>query len=555
MAHRELELTLLSARDLKSVNLFTRMDVYAVASISGDPMTRQCTPTDTSGGRNPSWNATLRFSVPPSAAAADGWLHVLLRSERALGDRDIGEVVVPLAELLAGADGTGPQPPRLASYQVHTVHRGEPRGVLNVSYRLGPIVAPVDDKPQHVIAYPAPQQPFKPQNPAPTQQPYQYQNHKPQNPASQQPPYKPQNPASQQPPYKHQNSASQQPYQYQNPEPTQQPYQYQQNPPRDTYAPAQPMKPQNPGAPQQQQPYYQYHDDAYAKSQPLKPQNPGAPPQPYHHPPRDAYAPPPRHEEANGYGPTNYYMGPHTQIILGATPRSNTIPAKADDGLKPKPSYTPTQPNTSPAKTDHSWPKAVSQKHHDTPSWTNASPKRPDRPTRPQHDTKVAKPAPTQPITSQGKTDQSWPKASPQHHQDNPAWPNATTKKPDSLTRPQQHDIKVVEHVHTLTKVGSAKPDHPTRPQALEQQKNTQVSNIISARKTNDTQVGGDYARTQSNFQPGKADSTRPKEVYANTRSNGTPGKADQHQSGAGPKPVLQHDKVHTLPTATATAR
>ncbi|GJN38367.1 hypothetical protein PR202_gb27403 [Eleusine coracana subsp. coracana] len=620
MAHRELELTLLSARDLKSVNLFTRMDVYAVASISGDPMTRQCTPTDTSGGRNPSWNATLRFSVPPSAAAAaaggNGWLHVLLRSERALGDRDIGEVVVPLAELLDGADGTGPQPPRLASYQVHTVHRGEPRGVLNVSYRLGPIVAPVaerddDDKPQHVIAYPAPQQPFKPQNPAPPQQPYQYQNHKPQNPApTQQPyqyqnPYKPQNPASQQQPFfkpqnlasqqqpffKHQNSASQQPYQYQNPEPPKQPYQYQQNPPRDTYAPAQPMKPQNPGAPQQQQqPYYQYHDDAYAKSQPLKPQIPGAPQQqpyyqydddayaqsqplkpqnpaqPYHHSPRDAYTPPPppRHEEANGYGPTNYYMGPHTQIILGgggtatapppATPRSNTIPAKADDGSKPKPSYTPAQPNTSPAKTDHSWPKAVSQKHHDTPTWTNASPKKPDGPTRSQqHDTKVAEPAHTQPIiTSQGKTDQSWPKASPQHHQDTPAWPNATTKKPadSSSTRPQQqHDIKVVEHVHTLTKVSSPKPDHPTRPQALEQQKSTQVSNI-SARKTNDTQVGGDYARTQSNSQPGKADSTRPKEAYANTRSNSTPGKVDHHQQG--PKPVLQHDKVHSLPTATA---
>ncbi|TVU06954.1 hypothetical protein EJB05_46991, partial [Eragrostis curvula] len=163
-AYRELELTLLSARDLKNVNLITRMDVYAVASISGDPMTRQCTPPDPSGGRNPSWNSTLRFSVPASASAAGGgWLHVLLRSERALGDRDIGEVVVPLAELLAGADGPAQQPPRLASYQVHTVHRGEPRGVLNVSYRLGHVVAPVKQKGAEgdkspVIAYPVPPQ-------------------------------------------------------------------------------------------------------------------------------------------------------------------------------------------------------------------------------------------------------------------------------------------------------------------------------------------------------------------------------------------------------------
>jgi hypothetical protein len=213
MAHRELELTLLSARDLKSVNLFTRMDVCAVASISGDPMTRQSTPTDTSGGRNPSWNATFRFNVPPSAAAAasssdggGGWIHVLLRSERAFGDRDIGEVVVPLAELLTGVDGTGPQPPRLASYQVHTVLRGEPRGVLNASYRLGPVVAPVEraggDK-SPITGYPvAPAQPFKPQKPQ------QWNQYSPQDnaywaPQHWQQPFKPQNPVPPQQSYQH----------------------------------------------------------------------------------------------------------------------------------------------------------------------------------------------------------------------------------------------------------------------------------------------------------------------------------------------------------------
>jgi hypothetical protein len=59
--------TLVSARELKNVNLITRMDVYAVVTISGDPLTRQCTAPDPSGGRNPRWDATLRFAVPPSA--------------------------------------------------------------------------------------------------------------------------------------------------------------------------------------------------------------------------------------------------------------------------------------------------------------------------------------------------------------------------------------------------------------------------------------------------------------------------------------------------------
>ncbi|KAF8647282.1 hypothetical protein HU200_065433 [Digitaria exilis] len=176
MAYRELELTLLSAHGLKNVNLLTRMEVYAVVTISGNPLTRQCTAPDISGGRNPIWNATLRFAVPPTAEAAAGAsLHVLLRAERVLGDRDVGEVIVPLADLLAAAP-VGPhqqQQPQVASYQVRKVHRWEPRGVLNVSYRLGPVVAPVaafsapEKKPPTpvIMAYPvevpASQPPFR----------------------------------------------------------------------------------------------------------------------------------------------------------------------------------------------------------------------------------------------------------------------------------------------------------------------------------------------------------------------------------------------------------
>uniref|UniRef100_A0A0D9X2R6 C2 domain-containing protein n=1 Tax=Leersia perrieri TaxID=77586 RepID=A0A0D9X2R6_9ORYZ len=155
MAYRVLEVTLHSARDLKNVNFISRMEVYAVATISGDPLTSQSTPPDPYGGRHPSWNATLHFTVP-AGAGAGGCLHVLLRAERALGDRDIGEVIVPLSEILSGGGGgpyvdMGPRPPQFASYQVRKVHRPEPRGVLHLSYRLGPVVAP---PPQIVVAPP-----------------------------------------------------------------------------------------------------------------------------------------------------------------------------------------------------------------------------------------------------------------------------------------------------------------------------------------------------------------------------------------------------------------
>ena len=169
MAYRTLEVTLLSARDLKRVNLISRMEVYAVVTISGDPLTRQCTQPDPYRGRHPCWNTSFRFNIPPSAATATGCLHVLLRTERALGDRDVGEVIVPLADILAGggaASDPGPRPPQLASYQVRKVHRCEPRGVLNVSYRLGPIVAPqaraVDEATTTFVGYPMPRQFYTP---------------------------------------------------------------------------------------------------------------------------------------------------------------------------------------------------------------------------------------------------------------------------------------------------------------------------------------------------------------------------------------------------------
>jgi hypothetical protein len=71
---------------------------------------------------------------------------VLLRTERALGfdHRDVGEVLVPLADLLAGACVSGAQRRcASASFQVRKVQCAEHHGVLSLSYRLGPVMAPV----------------------------------------------------------------------------------------------------------------------------------------------------------------------------------------------------------------------------------------------------------------------------------------------------------------------------------------------------------------------------------------------------------------------------
>jgi hypothetical protein len=136
MAYRVLEVTLISAKDLKKVTVFSKMRVYAVASISGgDPRTpTHRTHSDRHGGRNPMWHAPLRFPIPIAADPRGLALHVLLRSERSFGDRDVGEVLVPVQDLFAAAPPAGEH--RHLSYQVRRPMSGRKRGVLHISYSL-----------------------------------------------------------------------------------------------------------------------------------------------------------------------------------------------------------------------------------------------------------------------------------------------------------------------------------------------------------------------------------------------------------------------------------
>ncbi|XP_062184357.1 protein SRC2-like [Phragmites australis] len=135
MAYRVLELTLVSANDLKKA-LFSRMRVYAVASISGGGprMPTHGTHADRSGGCNPAWNAVLHFPIPAAADTRGLALHVLLRSERLFGNRDVGEVFVPIDDLLASADKAGD--PRPVSYQVRRPHSGRAHGTLYFCYKF-----------------------------------------------------------------------------------------------------------------------------------------------------------------------------------------------------------------------------------------------------------------------------------------------------------------------------------------------------------------------------------------------------------------------------------
>uniref|UniRef100_A0A0D3G391 C2 domain-containing protein n=1 Tax=Oryza barthii TaxID=65489 RepID=A0A0D3G391_9ORYZ len=145
MARRVLEVTLVSAKNLKKVTMFSKMRVYAVASISGgDPrVPTHRTHADREGGRSPMWHAPLRFPIPDAGADMRAIaLHVLLRAERVFGDSDVGEVFVPVKDLVAAAPEGGEH--RHLSYHVRRPVSGRKCGVLHISgkgLQLGAITA------------------------------------------------------------------------------------------------------------------------------------------------------------------------------------------------------------------------------------------------------------------------------------------------------------------------------------------------------------------------------------------------------------------------------
>ncbi|KAM7463065.1 hypothetical protein LguiA_031186 [Lonicera macranthoides] len=171
MGYRTLEINLISAKGLKQVNLFTKMDMYAVVSISdgGTKVDKQKTPVDSEGDSNPTWNIPMKFSIDEAAAQQDRLtLIIMLRCERSLGDKDVGEVIVPIKDLLNGAQvGKTTQ---FVQYQVRKPS-GRPKGELSFSYKFdekvvraektGELAAekicePAAEKVNAFTAYPAP---------------------------------------------------------------------------------------------------------------------------------------------------------------------------------------------------------------------------------------------------------------------------------------------------------------------------------------------------------------------------------------------------------------
>lgn len=98
MEYREIEVTLISAQNLKKVHVFGKMTVYGVAWIY--PNMKVSSPMDTKGNLNPTWNATLKLSVDERLVRdGNAVLHIDLYDYGSFGTKHVGSSSILLSGL------------------------------------------------------------------------------------------------------------------------------------------------------------------------------------------------------------------------------------------------------------------------------------------------------------------------------------------------------------------------------------------------------------------------------------------------------------------------
>ncbi|XP_076954283.1 protein SRC2 homolog [Bidens hawaiensis] len=115
MEDRKLNLTLVLANDLKKSRFTGSMHVYVVVFISGDKDQKQRSSTDKQGDSNPTWNVPMKFVIDEEVSVST--LVVKIKAEGMFGGKNLGEVHVPVKELLEGFKGNG-NAAQTVSYEV-----------------------------------------------------------------------------------------------------------------------------------------------------------------------------------------------------------------------------------------------------------------------------------------------------------------------------------------------------------------------------------------------------------------------------------------------------
>lgn len=132
MEVRGMELTIISARDLKKATMLSKTKTYAVAWISNDHKNRLRTPVDKNNGNDPNWNHAMKFALD-EAALQQGrlLLEIAVYADATFRDKEIGRISISLNEFL----NPGTTSAQFVSYQIRKPS-GKPKGLLNLSVKL-----------------------------------------------------------------------------------------------------------------------------------------------------------------------------------------------------------------------------------------------------------------------------------------------------------------------------------------------------------------------------------------------------------------------------------
>ena len=136
MGEREIEVTVLSAQDLKNVKLSGgTMSPYVVAWIY--PNMKVPSAVASRGGANPSWNSVVRLVCEEGLLAQGGAkMTVEIYHHGSFSNKLIGTVTIPLSDLRAGIKATdqsgSSMPPIATTYEVSSKHRKQ---VLTICWR------------------------------------------------------------------------------------------------------------------------------------------------------------------------------------------------------------------------------------------------------------------------------------------------------------------------------------------------------------------------------------------------------------------------------------
>ncbi|XP_020541429.2 BON1-associated protein 2 [Jatropha curcas] len=125
--HHNLEITVLSAENLKLAGKSVKKDTFVVIKV--DPLNSQSTRADYEGGSNPSWNQKLEIGMPMHAR----FITLEVQCKIGSGNRVVGTANVPVSDFMSCYIPENYL--NFLSYRLRDV-RGEKNGIVNISLKV-----------------------------------------------------------------------------------------------------------------------------------------------------------------------------------------------------------------------------------------------------------------------------------------------------------------------------------------------------------------------------------------------------------------------------------